>query len=218
MVEHAPRVPDVTPKPRQGHPAVGVSSGGGPRVAVGRIVAPHGIRGEVRLLPYAADPGRYRRLREVFIDDRPYVVSFAREHGNVIRIGLEGVTDRNAAEGLRGQEVFVPRSERPPVPPGRYYVDDLLGLRVTDLDGADLGVVSDVESLPGQDLLHVRLENGREALVPVVRAFVRRVDLEGGTVSIDVVPGLFPESTARTAPAPVPPSHDGAGGNGHPAP
>jgi 16S rRNA processing protein RimM len=170
------------------------------RVAVGRIVAPHGVRGEVRLLPYHPDPGRYRALRDAWVGDVRRQIVEAHAHGQLIRLKLEGVDDRGAAERLCGLEVTVPRSKRAPLPAGRYYVDDLVGLQVVDLSGRFRGTVSNVESLPGQDLLHVRLpQGGRDALVPMVRAFVRNVDLTQGRVTVDAMKGLFPEEAPPTS-------------------
>ncbi len=190
---------EATPDSEQRGPVI-EPSGGEIRVAVGRIVAPHGVRGEVRLLPYHPDPGRYQALRDAWVGDVRRQIVEAHAHGQLIRLKLEGVDDRGAAERLCGLEVTVPRSKRAPLPAGRYYVDDLVGLQVVDLSGRFRGTVSNVESLPGQDLLHVRLpQGGRDALVPMVRAFVRNVDLTQGRVTVDAMKGLFPEEAPPTS-------------------
>ncbi|MCL6595328.1 MAG: ribosome maturation factor RimM [Firmicutes bacterium] len=167
----------------------------GAPVAVGRVRRPHGVRGEMWLEPYAADPARYRALRRVFVGGRPYPVAGVRVGREGILLRLAGVDDRTAADALRGLEVCVPAEERAELPAGRYYVDDLVGLRVLGPDGRPLGTAVDVRSLPAQDVLVVRTKQG-EAWVPMVRALVREVDVAAGRIVIDPPAGLLPEGEA----------------------
>lgn len=153
----------------------------------------------MRLMPFVDDPKRYQGLRQVFAAGRWHEVVSVRAHGRgeLMVLRLEGVTDREGAERFRGLECSVPATERPRLPAGRYYVNDLLGLCVVDQTGRVRGTVADVEALPAQDLLHVKSSgDGRDVLVPMVRAFVKAVDLKGQTVTVHAIPGLFPEDEA----------------------
>ena len=94
------------------------------------------------------------------------------------------VADRDAAEALRGSEVFAPRSALPPPEPGEYYWVDLEGLRVVNLDGADFGVVSHLFSTGANDVLVAHGE--RDRMIPFLEpAYVKSVDFDAGVVTVD---------------------------------
>jgi len=166
----------------------------GPWIAIGQISAPHGVRGEVRVRPFGAFPERFRAGLVVRLKgepERPLRVLRARIHGDTVILALEGIRDRNAAEALRGRRLVVAADQRHPLPEGHYYVDDLRGLPVLTPAGRQVGVVADVEPNPANDLLVVETPGGERALVPLVRALVQ-VDLAGGRVVVEDVPGLLP--------------------------
>jgi 16S rRNA processing protein RimM len=164
-------------------------------VAIGRIRRAHGVRGELCVQPYAAEPSRYASLREVAIGDDVMRVTAVRSHGEDMLLSLEGVSDRKSAEALRGQELFVPASERAPLPDGRYYVDDLVGLAAVDPAGNVLGRVEEVLALPAHDVLRLSTPHG-EGLVPMVKAMVLAIDLGSGRIVLDLPLGLLPEAAA----------------------
>lgn len=168
------------------------SSSGG-LVAIGRVRRPHGIRGELSVEPYAADMARYASLERVFVDGTERGVRGVRVHGNAVLMVLEGVDGREAADALRNVEICVPATERAPLPPERFYIDDLVGLRVIDTEGRVRGVVDAVLERPGADLLQLRTPSGAQGLVPLVRAIVRRVDVAAGEVVVDPPQGLLPD-------------------------
>ena len=153
------------------------------------------MRGELCVQPYASDPSRYDRLRRVVVGGCERAVVAARPHGPDILVRLEGVGDRAAADALRGEELFVPASERAPLPEGRYYVDDLVGLAAVGPDGAWLGRVEEVLALPAHDVLRLSTPWG-EGLVPMVKAMVLAVDLSAGRIVLDPPAGLLPEPPA----------------------
>lgn len=165
-------------------------------VTIGQIVAPHGVRGHVRVLPLTDFPERWVRLREVYVGDEPSprrveLRGFVKGHMPVLR--LEGVPDRNAAELLRGRYLSLPPDRVHPLPEDTYYVFQLRGLAAQSPDGGYLGRVADVESYPAHDVLVVATPDGRTVRVPAVKAFVQGVDLAAGVVVVRPIPGLFDE-------------------------
>ena len=167
----------------------------GPWIAIGQVVAPHGVRGEVRVRPFGAFPERFRPGLAVRLStqpDRELRVRRARVHQGAVILALDGVADRNAAERLRGVRLLVAPEDRHPLPPGHFYVDDLRGLRVVSDAGREVGVVVDVEANPANDLLVVEGAGGTRVLVPLVRALAR-VELDQGRVVVSDLPGLLPE-------------------------
>jgi 16S rRNA processing protein RimM len=164
------------------------------RVVVGRVGRAHGIKGEVAVEVRTDEPERrFAPGSSLVAGDRTVVVAAARNHSGRLLLRLEGVPDRTAAEALQGRvlEVEVDPADVPDEDDA-YYDHQLVGLRVHDHGGADVGVVADVLHLPEQDLLSVDLDDGpRGVLVPFVVALVPDVDLDAGLVRLADVPGLL---------------------------
>lgn len=154
-------------------------------LAVGRVARAHGIRGRVLLAPYNAESVGLEQVRRIWLSGRMYQVARAERVNLGYLVALEGVTDRDVAEGLRGQEVMVDRSELPPPGEDEIYAVDLIGFEVTDAAGKLRGVVEGLEEAGPQDLLV--LKGG--ALVPM--GLVREVSAESRRIVIDVPDGLF---------------------------
>lgn len=171
-----------------GHPS-------GAEVVIGRVARPFGRRGEVVVEPLTdgcerffdldsaeiglpGAPGARRRIESVRILRGRPVVRF------------DGITDIGGAESLRRAEIRIAETERAPLAPGRYYHDDLIGLRAEDRSGAPLGEVVGVEDTAGPCLLVLRGEDGSEDLVPFVEALCETVDLPGSRIVMRLPDGL----------------------------
>jgi len=168
------------------------SSTDSPRVIVGRIGRPRGVRGEVTLVPDSDDPGRFAPGAEMVTDrGRTLVVRSAspyRDRGLSVR--FEGVDDRTQAEALRGSIVSVSAANRRPLTDGEFWPGDLVGLAAVAGDGGTLGVVTAVEFGVGQDRILVTTPDERTVLVPFVRELVG--DPKDGRIEIRDPGGLFP--------------------------
>jgi 16S rRNA processing protein RimM len=167
------------------------------RLVVGRVVRPHGVRGEVVVQPLTDAPDRFTAGVELALGDpeqaeplRRLVVAAARDDRGWLLVSFDGVADRDAAEPLRGGLLSIPREAARPLAPDEFWSHQLVGLAVFDREGTRRGVVDDV--LPGtaHDLLAVRLDGGASVLVPAVAALVT-VELDAGRLVVDAVPGLL---------------------------
>ncbi|HEY8450166.1 MAG TPA: ribosome maturation factor RimM [Bacillota bacterium] len=170
-----------------------------PWVAIAEVVAPHGVRGEVRARPLGSHPERFRpgvRVRVSHREGPTLEIRSARPSRGDVLLRFVGIDDRNQAERLRRTRLLVPRSERFPLPEHSYYVDDLRGLPVLTKDGWTIGKLKDVLPNPAHDLFVVALAGGGEVLIPAVRALVH-VDLREGCIRVDPPPGLLPEEAAH---------------------
>jgi len=142
-------------------------------VTIGRVVKPHGIRGEVVVEVMSDLPGRFEPGVEVMLGGRPATIASSRPHQGRLLVAFEGVEDRTAAEGLRGRPL-----EAEPVDPGAtdtYLVGELVGMAVVDEVGGDLGTVAHAVELPeaaGYDLLEVVRADGTTWLLPAVDDYV----------------------------------------------
>lgn len=173
----------------------------GDLVVVGRVVKAHGIRGEVVLHPLSDVDGRFDVGVVVTIAGRRYPVTASRPHQGRVLLGLDGVTDRSAAEALRGREVLAA-----PVPlddHDTFFAHELVGMEVRHVAGHQLGVVTALIELPeaaGYDLLEVT-HHGRTWLLPAADELCEAVVAEDGSTILVVDPpeGLLEESEGGDA-------------------
>lgn len=133
-------------------------------VTLAVITGAHGVAGEVRLKTFAEDMGRYKA---VFANGRPLTIKSVRHGSNGAIARIEGVSDRNAAEALRGVELTVPRTALPPLGEGEYYHSDLMGLPAVSTDGEALGTVVLVENFGAGDVIEIERPGGKRFMVPM---------------------------------------------------
>ena len=157
---------------------------------VARIVAPFGIRGEVKAELMTDFPDRLAGRSTALLGrenetPRSFAIRGFRFHQGFALMTFDGCNDRTTAEALRGMFVQVPVAEAPPLPDGSYFFYQIIGLRVWGTDGREYGTITDVMTTPGNDVYKVDGERG-EILVPAVAAFVRQVDLDHGRMIVEM--------------------------------
>ena len=168
-------------------------------VVVGVVGRAHGVRGEVAVDLRTDEPDRRfapgRRLRAENTS-RAFTVASVRDHAGRLLVTFEELTDRAAAEAVRGIRLVaeVPTGERPPGA-GEFYDRQLVGLRVETAGGSEVGQVGAVLHLPQQDLLEIETPAGSR-LVPFVEALVPIVDLERGSLTVVDLDGLLTDDEA----------------------
>jgi 16S rRNA processing protein RimM len=167
------------------------------RLVVGRVLRPHGVRGELSVEILSDAPDRFAPGAELGVGDpdgpKPLetaLVRAARLHLGRLLLTLEGVEDRDAADRYRGAWLSIPAAEARPLEPGEFWPHQLVGLAVVDHQGRERGRVADVVPGAAHDLLAVEVPGGATALVPAVAALVT-VELDAGRVLVDAVPGLL---------------------------
>lgn len=169
------------------------SEAGSDRVCVGVIVGPHGIRGQVRVKSFTAEPediAAYGPVTDEF-GTRTFTLNVTGRSKGVVLCAIDGVDDRNAAEALRGVRLHVDRAVLPaPEEEDEFYHADLIGLRVEFSDGVVLGRVAAVYDFGAGDVLEVRAENGGVTMLPFTREAVPVIDLDGGRLVAERLPGL----------------------------
>ena len=154
----------------------------------GQIVNTHGIRGEVKIVPWCDSPEFLLQFDTLYLDGRPVNVLEARVHKGNVLARLEGVEDVNAAMVLKGRTVFIDRTGVE-LPEGRHFIADLIGLNVVDADsGEALGVVADVLTPPAHEVYVVKGEH--EYLIPAVDEFVIETNVEGGYIKVRLIEGM----------------------------
>ncbi|MFZ0609618.1 MAG: ribosome maturation factor RimM [Xanthobacteraceae bacterium] len=162
---------------------------GGARICVGQIGAAHGVRGEVRLRSFTADPAAIVGYGPLQAEDgRVLEIESMRPAKDHFVATLAGIADRNAAERLANTKLYVPRDRLPePDEPDEYYHADLIGLAVVDRAGTSLGTVVAVHNFGAGDLIEVRQAEGKPTqLLPFDALTVPGVDLAAGRLVVQL--------------------------------
>ncbi len=159
----------------------------------GKIVTTHGVRGEVRVQPWCDAPEFLLEFDTLYLEkgQQAIAVQRARVHKNIVILQLEGVGTVEEAVKLRGKVLYVNRNDVP-MDDGEYFVQDLIGCTVTDVDtGADYGKIYDVRPTGANDVYYLRDDSGTERLVPAIPDVVLERDIDGGVIRIRPLEGLF---------------------------
>jgi 16S rRNA processing protein RimM len=163
-------------------------------VLVGAIAGAFGVRGEVRLKSFCAEPAAIAGYAPLVAEDgRAFGVTLVRPLAGAFAARLTGVADRDAAEALRGARLYAPRDRLPPLGEDEFYHADLIGMEAVDPGGGPLGRVRAVHDHGAGDLIEIARPGGRDLLVPFTRAAVPTVDLAARRMVVDPPPGLLDE-------------------------
>lgn len=143
---------------------------------IGQIVAPHGVRGDVRIYPDTDFPKRFLKMKYGYINGKKYEVESARLHKRVVLMKFVGVDDRNAAELLVKKDLQVPREDLVPLKKGQHYIYDILGSAVYDLQSHELGKLTDVLRTGSNDVYVVTADDGKETLLAAIPDVIKSID------------------------------------------
>ena len=158
---------------------------------VGQIVNTHGLRGDVKVMPWCDYPEVFHELAYVLIDGEEFDIEKSRIHKNMVILKLKGIDDINDAERYRNKTLTVPREELGELPEGTYYICDLLGCSVETVEGRLLGKVCDIIKTGSNDVYVVEDHNKKQVLIPVIDDVVKSVDLENRSILVQPLKGLI---------------------------
>ena len=167
-------------------------------VPLGKIIKPHGIRGEVKVRLYNCDSETLKMGQSVWVksegnDPIIYVIEKLNLQSDKSRLKFKNVNDRNSAELLRDFTLSVCRDEFPETVDEEFYLVDLIGFNVIDQAGKKVGKVSDIMENPANDILMI-LDGDKEHLIPMVDDFMTLFDFEKKQVTINLIDGLIDNS------------------------
>ena len=167
-------------------------------VKVGFVFRPHGVQGELKIKPETPNPEQFEAFGRVWVGSdsdtsTAYSIASVRyqqtKRGTTVILRLDEITSRDAAETLTKQSVFVPEEELV-IDDGEVLLHDLIDLTVQVASGEAIGVVTDILEHPAHLTLVIRRHDGPETMLPFVGDFVRDVDVEAGTLTVDLIDGL----------------------------
>lgn len=162
---------------------------------VGIITSTHGVRGEVKVYPTTDDPRRFRRLKEVVLDTGKEKLNLEIEGVKFFKqfviVKFKGLDNINDIEKYRQKSLYVTRKNAVRLQKDEYFIADLIGLKVQDEDGKELGTVKDVIETGANDVYEVEMADGKSLLLPAIKQCILNVDVENGTMQVHVLEGLL---------------------------
>ena len=148
------------------------------RISIGQVVAPHGVRGDVRAQILSDFPERFLTLKTVFLEDNTKLtVESARFHKQFVLLKFRGLDTMNAVEPLKGKLIQVTREDVVVLPEGHYYFFDIIGLAVYTEDGESLGEVTDILQTGSNDVYVAEKQGQKPLLIPALKEVVRHIDI-----------------------------------------
>lgn len=166
-------------------------------MAVGMIIGPHGLRGELKVEVHSDNPARFDAGSRLWVGDSltEMEIITSRSHKNQILLTLSGIADRTAAEAARGEWLFIPNQDAAELEEDTYYVHDIVGAAVQTQDGRPLGMVKEVLFTDANEVYIVTPPDApdRELLLPAIADVILQVDLEQGLITVNLLPGLLDE-------------------------
>ncbi|MGB9977030.1 ribosome maturation factor RimM [Thermovenabulum sp.] len=165
-------------------------------ITVGRIISPWGVRGQVKVEPLTDDIQRFKNLKEVFYEQENYLeklvikeVIFLKKAFVVLK--FEGVDDVKEAEKFRNKYIMVHRKDAVKLPEGRYFICDIIGLKVYTVDEEYLGEIINVIQTGANDVYVIKNNENKEILIPAIKEVVKNIDIEKGIMFIFPMEGLI---------------------------
>ncbi len=156
-------------------------------IEIGKIVSTHGIKGEVKLAPWTDDLYDILELDELYLDDgKTLNIEKARVHKNTVIIKFSEIKDMNEAETMRGKTLY---TEKVPLPEGRYYIKDLIGLTAVT-EGKAFGILTDVFNTGANDIYEIKTDDGKRLYLPVIDGVINEVDLTTQKIFVTIPEGL----------------------------
>jgi 16S rRNA processing protein RimM len=162
-------------------------------MAVGVILKAQGIRGEVKATPFTTAPQHFQTFKRVWLKTpaglRELQIERLRFIQQNLLIKFAGVDSMNDAIALGRGELLIPRAERPSLPDGSYYQDQIKGMAVCDIHGVSLGRVTQILKTGANDV-YVVSDGHREILLPAIKSVIKQIDCTAGVIRVELLPGL----------------------------
>ena len=158
---------------------------------VGKIINTHGLRGEVKVIPWTDTPDVFEDLETLYLKNNDVLtISSVKYQKNNLIVKFKELGDINEAEKLKNQVLYAERRALGELPEGVYYIADLIGLSVRKETGEEVGKIKDVLQTGANDIYVVAREGAKDLLVPVIPNVVLSVDIDGGEVTVSLPDGL----------------------------
>jgi 16S rRNA processing protein RimM len=162
-------------------------------LTIGLLRRPHGVHGEILMEVVTDFPERIKPGLTVFVGTKhsPVTISSVRDHNDGLLLGFEGLETPESVGRYRSQTVYIHTTDSPKLPKGQYYFHQIVGLKVVDDAGQELGRLTDILETGANDVYVVTSSNGQEHLLPAIKDVILDVNLKEKLMTVHVITGLF---------------------------
>jgi len=159
-------------------------------LCVGEIVNTHGVKGEIKVIPLVDDISAFDDLTSFVIDNKTYNLEGFRFHKNMLLIKLKEISDMNEAQKLKGKFLEVNRNELKELEEGRYYICDIVGLKVIDENIGEIGIINDIQETGSNDV-YITEYMGKPLCIPALADVILEVNIDEGYMKVKLPNGLI---------------------------
>lgn len=163
------------------------------RIRIGQIVNVHGLRGEVKVYPLTDYPERFDEIRYLFLEreERERQIQSVKYHKNMAILKIEGIDSVEQAERVREKYLFIDRENLRELEEDEHLIADLIGMEVSDMKGHHIGVLKEVLPYSVHDVYVIRSDEGKEYMIPGLKRFVPKIDMQERKIFIDPIEGMI---------------------------
>lgn len=155
------------------------------KIIIGKVGAPHGIRGELKIYSLSDFPDRFSLLKSVYVGDELLTVKSVRYQNSVVLMSFAEYDNRETAATLTNKMLSVKREDAMPLEEGQYYIGDIVGLEVFDEEGVSLGFVKDILKTGSNDVYVVaKKKEAKQLLVPALKSVVLKISVDEGKMLV----------------------------------
>ncbi|MCM1050034.1 MAG: ribosome maturation factor RimM [Clostridiales bacterium] len=162
---------------------------------IGVITQTHGLRGEVKVFPTTDEAGRYKKLKEVILDDGKkrltMTIESVRFFKQFVILKFKGFDSIDDIEKYKNAKLLVTRENAVKLEKDEYFIADMLGMKVETEDGSPFGILKDVLTTGANDVYVVEMEDGKEALLPAIKECILNIDMENAVMTVHIMDGLL---------------------------
>lgn len=159
-------------------------------IKIAKIVGVHGLIGEVKTFPYTDDLADFKAYKKIYVDDEELEIESQKIASKFIVLKLKGFDYIDDVKKIVGKDIFIDKADRPSLNEGDYYISDLIDLYVYSEADEFIGVVKDLMTTSANHVLVVDHE-GKEALIPFVKAFIKNVDIDNKRITVKLIEGIL---------------------------
>lgn len=164
---------------------------------IGKIVNTHGLRGDVKIVVWMDYPEDFESIETAYVkiknEYKKLTVQRIKYQKNNLIVKFEEVNDINEAELFKNSVLYADRDDLGELPEGTHYIVDLIGLDIVDEDGNFIGKLEDVFNTGANDIYDVKRDGKKNLLLPVIDDVVKKIDIEGGRIVVNIMEGLDDE-------------------------
>ncbi len=161
------------------------------KIDIGKVVNVRGVHGEMKILPHSNVENLFSKLKELYIGDEVFVIKQAKLVKSCAAVTVEGIDTPEKAKEYVNKIVYALEDALPKTDKDEYYIKDMIGIQVEDIDGNLIGTLTNVFFTGANDVYEITAENGKTVLVPAVKEFIKTVDLINNKITIKLIEGMM---------------------------